>query len=67
MTVYGVDNTEFKFQPDDVSALLSLKFALKYSQLRDVECMRAIARAHKGRNLADFEKALREYHKGLTM
>lgn len=52
--------------PDDVSALLSLKFALKYSQLRDVECMRAIARAHKGRNLADFEKALREYHKELS-
>ncbi|KLO18671.1 proteasome regulatory particle subunit [Schizopora paradoxa] len=52
--------------PDDVTALLSLKLALKYSQLRDVECMRSIARAHKGRNLADFEKALREYHKELS-
>jgi len=26
--------------------------------------MRAIARAHKARNLADFEKARREYNKG---
>ena len=27
--------------------------------------MRAIARAHQNRNLADFEKALRDYQKGM--
>ncbi|THH03691.1 hypothetical protein EW145_g6086 [Phellinidium pouzarii] len=48
--------------PEDVTALLSLKPALKYAQLREVECMRAIARAHQARNLADFEKTLRDYH-----
>jgi 26S proteasome regulatory subunit N6 len=32
--------------------------------MRDVESMRAIARAHQGRNLADFEKALRDYRDG---
>ena len=39
--------------------------ALKYAQLREVECMRAIARAHQNRNLADFEKALKDYRDGL--
>lgn len=38
--------------------------ATKYAQLRDVESMRAIARAHQARNLADFEKALRDYQHG---
>jgi len=38
---------------------------LKYAQLREVESMRAIARAHQNRNLADFEKALRDYQKGM--
>ncbi|KAF7361219.1 Proteasome regulatory particle subunit [Mycena sanguinolenta] len=47
--------------PEDVHSLLSIKLALKYAQLRDVESMRAIARAHQDRNLADFEKALRDY------
>ena len=32
--------------------------------MRDVESMRAIPRAHQGRNLADFEKALRDYGDG---
>ena len=39
--------------------------ALKYAQLREVECMRAIARAHQNRNLADFEKALKDYRDGV--
>lgn len=38
--------------------------ALKYAQLREVECMRAVARAHQNRNLADFEKALKDYKDG---
>lgn len=52
------------FQPDDVNSLLTIKLALKYAQLREVESMRAIARAHQNRNLADFEKALRDYQEG---
>ena len=34
--------------------------------MRDVESMRAIARAHQNRNLADFEKALRDYKEGVS-
>ncbi|KAL5532550.1 RPN6 [Sanghuangporus sanghuang] len=52
--------------PEDVTALLSIKLAQKYADLREVECMRAIARAHKNRNLADFERVLREYHQELS-
>ncbi|KAL5529786.1 hypothetical protein ACEPAG_5773 [Sanghuangporus baumii] len=52
--------------PEDVTALLSMKLAQKYADLREVECMRAIARAHKNRNLADFERVLREYHQELS-
>ena len=44
--------------------MLSIKLAAKYAQLRDVESMRAIARAHQNRNLADFEQALKDYQKG---
>jgi 26S proteasome regulatory subunit N6 len=51
-------------QPEDVTSLLSIKLVLKYAQLREVESMRAIARAHQNRNLAEFEKALRDYQKG---
>lgn len=52
-------------QPEDVNSLLTIKLALKYANLRDVESMRAIARAHQNRNLADFEKALRDYQEGM--
>ncbi|EJD02500.1 PCI-domain-containing protein [Fomitiporia mediterranea MF3/22] len=52
--------------PEDVTSLLSMKLALKYAELREVECMRAIARAHKNRNLADFEQTLRDYNKELS-
>jgi hypothetical protein len=51
-------------QPEDVNSQLTIKLALKYVNLRDVESMRAIARAHENRNLADFEKALKEYQHG---
>ncbi|KAI0743222.1 PCI-domain-containing protein [Irpex lacteus] len=51
---------------EDVNSLLSIKLAAKYAQLRDVESMRAIARAHQDRNLADFEKALRDYREELS-
>ncbi|KAF8231095.1 proteasome regulatory particle subunit [Tricholoma matsutake] len=52
--------------PEDVTSLLSNKLALKYAQLREVESMRAIARAHQERNLAEFEQALREYKDELS-
>ncbi|OSD08278.1 PCI-domain-containing protein [Trametes coccinea BRFM310] len=52
--------------PEDVTSLLSIKLASKYAQLRDVESMRAVARAHQKRNLADFEKALRDYRQELS-
>ncbi|KDR68658.1 hypothetical protein GALMADRAFT_256431 [Galerina marginata CBS 339.88] len=52
--------------PEDVNSLLTIKLALKYANMRDVESMRAIARAHQNRNLADFEKALRDYKDELS-
>ena len=51
-------------QPEDVNSLLTIKLALKYVNMRVVKSMHAIARAHQGRNLADFEKALRDYLNG---
>ncbi|KAG2337230.1 PCI-domain-containing protein [Suillus weaverae] len=51
--------------PEDVTSLLSIKLAVKYAQLREIESMRAIALAHQNRNLADFEKALRDYKHGM--
>ncbi len=47
-----------------MTSLLTIKLALKYANLREVESMRAIARAHQGRNLAEFEKVLRDYKEG---
>jgi 26S proteasome regulatory subunit N6 len=44
-----------------VNALLQHKSAAKYTQLRDIESMRAIARAHQSRDLAKFEQTLRDY------
>lgn len=52
--------------PEDVNSLLSIKLAIKYAQLREVESMRAIAKAHQNRNLAEFEKALRDYRDELS-
>ncbi|KAG1772213.1 hypothetical protein EV702DRAFT_1281457 [Suillus placidus] len=45
---------------------LSIKLAVKYAQLREIESMRAIALAHQNRNLADFETALRDYKHGTS-
>jgi 26S proteasome regulatory subunit N6 len=52
--------------PEDVTSLLTIKLALKYANLREVESMRAIARAHQGRNLAEFEKVLKDYKDELS-
>ncbi|KAI5985641.1 proteasome regulatory particle subunit [Pisolithus albus] len=52
--------------PEHVTALLSIKLAVKYAQLREIECMRAIALAHQNRNLAEFEKVLRDYKDELS-
>jgi len=52
-------------QPEDVTSLLSIKLAVKYAQLREIECMRAIALAHQNRNLAEFERVLRDYKDGV--
>ncbi|KAG2121942.1 proteasome regulatory particle subunit [Suillus clintonianus] len=52
--------------PEDVTSLLSIKLAVKYAQLREIESMRAIALAHQNRNLADFEKALRDFKHELS-
>ncbi|KAM6500055.1 PCI domain containing protein [Amanita muscaria] len=52
--------------PEDVTSLLTIKLALKYANLREVESMRAIARAHQERNLAQFEKVLRDYKTELS-
>ncbi|KAG6841165.1 hypothetical protein C0991_001293 [Blastosporella zonata] len=52
--------------PEDVTSLLSIKLAVKYAQLREVESMRAIARAHQDRNLKDFEAVLRDYRDELS-
>ncbi|KAI5997671.1 proteasome regulatory particle subunit [Pisolithus orientalis] len=43
-----------------------VKLAVKYAQLREIECMRAIALAHQNRNLAEFEKVLRDYKDELS-
>lgn len=53
-------------QPEDLPSLLSIKLAVRYAQLREVESMRAVARAHQNRNLAEFERALRDYREGMS-
>ncbi|KAG6843917.1 hypothetical protein H0H87_011706 [Tephrocybe sp. NHM501043] len=61
-----IDIPGLVWQPEDVTSLLSIKLALKYAQLREVESMRAIAQAHQARNLKDFEDVLREYKNELS-
>ena len=46
-------------------SLLSIKLAVKYTQLKEMKNMRVIARAHQYRNLADFEKASKDYKDGV--
>ncbi|KAJ7815524.1 hypothetical protein B0H14DRAFT_3476149 [Mycena olivaceomarginata] len=53
-------------EPEDVHTLISIKLALKYTQLQEVESMRAIAWAHQDRNLVDFEKAPCDYKDKLS-
>ncbi|KAJ7697555.1 hypothetical protein B0H14DRAFT_2649788 [Mycena olivaceomarginata] len=53
-------------EPEDIHTLVSIKLALKYTQLREVESMRAIAWAHQDCNLADFEKAPRDHKDKLS-
>lgn len=54
-------------QLEDVTSLLLIKPAMKYAQLREVESMWAIARAHQNWNLANFEKALWDYKDGMSL
>lgn len=63
--IHPCDNNRLTVaQPEDVTSLLSIKLAVKYAQLKEVESIRAVARAHQDRNLADFQKALRDYKDG---
>lgn len=52
-------------QTDEVNQLLEGKHALKYAG-RDLEAMKAIARAHTSKSLAEFEQALDTYKDELT-
>lgn len=49
--------------PDDVHSIMNGKVALKYAG-RDVDAMKAVAKAHQNRSLQEFEKALAEYKNG---
>jgi hypothetical protein len=60
-----IPTTCYTLQPEDLPSLLSIKLAVRYAQLREVESMRAVARAHQNRNLAEFERALRDYREGM--
>ncbi|KAF8647980.1 hypothetical protein AX14_008830, partial [Amanita brunnescens Koide BX004] len=51
---------------EDVTSLLTIKLALKYANLREVESMRAIVRAHQEQNLVEFERVLRDYKDELS-
>ncbi|KAE8214781.1 hypothetical protein CF319_g1291 [Tilletia indica] len=51
--------------PDDISSIIQGKLAQKYAG-RDVEAMKAVAKAHEDRSLEDFEKALRDYKDELS-
>lgn len=48
---------------DDVNAIIEGKMAQKYPG-RDVEAMKAVAKAHEERSLEKFEIALKEYKGG---
>ena len=48
-------------------SLLSIKLAVKDTQLKEVKNMRVIARAHQNRNLADFEKGSKDYKDGVLL
>jgi ribosomal protein L21E len=50
-------------QPEDVASIIQGKPAHRYAG-RDVDAMKAVAKAHEDRSLANFEKALQDYKKG---
>lgn len=50
---------------DDVNSIISGKHALKYAG-KDVEAMKAVAKAHEDRSLEGFEQALRTYKDELS-
>ncbi|PWN32324.1 uncharacterized protein FA14DRAFT_162485 [Meira miltonrushii] len=45
--------------PDDINAIIEGKLAQRYAG-RDIDAMKAVAKAHEDRNLEQFEKALKE-------
>ncbi|KAL0636423.1 26S proteasome regulatory subunit rpn6 [Maublancomyces gigas] len=49
---------------DDVHQIMTGKLAIKYAG-RDIEAMKAVARAHSNRSLAEFELALADYKEEL--
>lgn len=51
---------------DDVTSILTGKLALKYAG-RDIEAMKAVAKAHENRSLAQFEQALSDFKPELGM
>ncbi|EIW78728.1 hypothetical protein CONPUDRAFT_92023 [Coniophora puteana RWD-64-598 SS2] len=53
--------------PEDVTSPLSIKLAVKYVQLHEIESMHAITFAHQNRNLSKFEHILREYKDKLSL
>ncbi|KIM31670.1 hypothetical protein M408DRAFT_20904 [Serendipita vermifera MAFF 305830] len=53
--------------PEDVTTLLSGKLAAKYASHREVESMKAVARAHANRNLGEFRAALRDYKEEFSL
>lgn len=46
--------------PDDINAIIEGKLAQRYAG-RDIDAMKAVAKAHEDRSLEQFEKALKEY------